>query len=104
MPETTLDSGPLTADLTNSPSPWLVAIGASAGGLEALQRFFAAVQRPTQAAFIVVQHLAPDHRSMMPELLARHTALPVQQAVAGEALLADRIYLMPAGVLMTIEH
>ncbi|MCU0922546.1 MAG: PAS domain-containing protein, partial [Burkholderiaceae bacterium] len=84
--------------------PWLVAVGASAGGLEALQRFFSAVRRPTQAAFIVVQHLAPDHRSMMPELLARHTELPVQEACAGEQLQPDRVYLMPAGVLMTLEH
>jgi two-component system, chemotaxis family, CheB/CheR fusion protein len=85
-------------------TPWIVVVGASAGGLEALQRFFAAVAAPTQAAFVVIQHLAPDHRSMMAELLARHTALPVHEAVAGERLLADHIYLMPPGVLMTIVH
>ena len=85
---------------------WIVAIGASAGGLEALQRFFSAVTAPTSAAFVVIQHLSPDHRSMMPELLARHTALPVQEAVAGAELEVDRVYLMPPGVLMTIadEH
>jgi two-component system, chemotaxis family, CheB/CheR fusion protein len=85
-------------------SPWIVVVGASAGGLEALQRFFAGVIAPTQAAFVVIQHLAPDHRSMMAELLARHTALPVHEALAGERLLADHIYLMPPGVLMTIVH
>ena len=84
--------------------PWLVALGASAGGLEALQRFFAALAPPTHAAFVVIQHLSPDHRSMMSELLARHTALPVREAVAGESLETDHIYLMPAGVLMTIEQ
>lgn len=84
--------------------PWLVALGASAGGLEALQRFFAALAPPTHAAFVVIQHLSPDHRSMMSELLARHTMLPVQEAVAGQSLEADHIYLMPAGVLMTIEQ
>jgi two-component system CheB/CheR fusion protein len=84
--------------------PWIIAIGASAGGLEALQRFFGAVKSPTNAAFVVIQHLSPDHRSMMPELLARHTVLPVQEALAGEGLAPDRVYLMPPGVLMTIEH
>ncbi|GCL64590.1 chemotaxis protein CheB [Pseudaquabacterium pictum] len=84
--------------------PWLVALGASAGGLEALQRFFGALAPPTQAAFVVIQHLSPDHRSMMSELLARHTPLPVREAVAGESLEVDHIYLMPAGVLMTIEQ
>lgn len=82
--------------------PWVVAVGASAGGLEALQRFFAAVQMPTQAAFVVIQHLAPDHRSMMDELLARHTALPVHEAVVGQSLAPDQVYLMPPGVLMTL--
>ena len=48
--------------------PWIVVVGASAGGLEALQRFFAVVAAPTQAAFVVIQHLAPDHRSMMADL------------------------------------
>jgi two-component system, chemotaxis family, CheB/CheR fusion protein len=82
--------------------PWIVAVGASAGGLEALQRFFGAVRAPTQAVFVVIQHLAPDHRSMMPELLARHCALPVQEALAGVRLEPDRVYLMPPGVSMTI--
>ena len=90
--------------LAESEGPWLVALGASAGGLEALQRFFSRLTPPTQAAFVVIQHLSPDHRSMMSELLARHTTLPVREAVAGESLEVDHIYLMPAGVLMTIEQ
>jgi two-component system, chemotaxis family, CheB/CheR fusion protein len=92
----------LTSSTGNA--PWIVVVGASAGGLEALQRFFAAVKRPTQAAFVVIQHLAPDHRSLMGELLARHTEVPVREAVAGESLETDHIYLMPPGVLMTIVH
>jgi two-component system, chemotaxis family, CheB/CheR fusion protein len=92
------------SDLVIVDTPWIVVVGASAGGLEALQRFFAAVKAPTQAAFVVIQHLAPDHRSLMGELLARHTEVPVREAVAGESLETDHIYLMPPGVLMTIVH
>lgn len=82
--------------------PWVVAIGASAGGLEALQQFFAALRNPAGAAFIVIQHLAPDHKSLMAELLARHTALPVCTAQEGMALQADQVYLMPPGVSMSL--
>ncbi|MBN8487381.1 MAG: PAS domain-containing protein [Burkholderiales bacterium] len=82
--------------------PWVVAIGASAGGLEALQQFFAALRHPTGAAFVVIQHLAPDHKSLMAELLARHTPLPVCTAQEGMALQADQVYLMPPGVSMSL--
>ena len=97
--------------LTPAPSPpdlgsetWVVAVGASAGGLEALQRFFSSLALPTQAAFVVLQHLAADHRSMMPELLGRHTALSVTTAEEGAALQADVVYLLPPGVMMTLVH
>ena len=50
-----------------------VGIGASAGGLEALERLFRAIPPDTGMAFLVVQHLSPDFKSLMPELLERHT-------------------------------
>jgi two-component system CheB/CheR fusion protein len=103
-PAASVDAAGADAPQPWTEQPWLVAVGASAGGLEALQRFFSALAPPTQAAFVVIQHLSPDHRSMMSELLARHTSLPVREAVAGESLEVDHIYLMPAGVLMTIEQ
>ncbi len=83
---------------------WVVAVGASAGGLEALQRSFAGIVVPTHAAFVVLQHLSADHKSMMLELLGRHTSLPVRTAQAHEPLLNDNIYLLPAGVMMTLDH
>ncbi len=55
----------------------VVCIGASAGGLDALERFFATCPVDTGAAFVVVQHLSPDHKSMMNTLLSRHTQMPV---------------------------
>ena len=83
-------------------TPWVVGVGASAGGLEALQRFFGALRAPTGAAFVVVQHLAPDHRSMMAELLGRQCPLPVATAEPDTPLQADQVYLMPPGVMMTL--
>ncbi|TDM09437.1 MAG: chemotaxis protein CheR [Ideonella sp. MAG2] len=92
---------PLLSQAMNSEA-WVVAVGASAGGLEALQRFFSSLTLPTQAAFVVLQHLAADHRSMMPELLGRHTALAVTTAEEGMALQTDMVYLLPPGVMMTL--
>lgn len=83
--------------------PWLVVVGASAGGLEALQAFFGALDAPTNACYVVIQHLAPDHRSLMSELLARHTTLAVQEAEAGQVLLPDHVYLMPSSVVMSLD-
>ena len=72
---------------------YIVGIGASAGGLEALERFFQAVQPHGNTAYIVVQHLSPDFRSMMGEILARLTELKIKNAKDGMLLEADTIYL-----------
>jgi two-component system CheB/CheR fusion protein len=82
--------------------PPVVGVGASAGGLDALVRFFAAVPRRSGLAYVVVQHLSPDHKSLMPELLARHTELPVVRAQDQTPIEADTIYLMPAQQDMTL--
>ncbi|BCS35644.1 hypothetical protein TBR22_A48780 [Luteitalea sp. TBR-22] len=79
------------------------AVGASAGGLEPLERFFAHVHPPTGMAFLVVQHLSPDHKSLMAELLARHTRLRVIRAADGMALEPDTIYLNPPKTDMVLE-
>ena len=63
----------------------VVGIGASAGGLEALQDFFKAMPADTGAAFVVVQHLSPDHKSLMAELLSRCTTMTVKAAQDGQA-------------------
>lgn len=75
----------------------VVGIGASAGGLDALERFFTALPLDSGAAFVVVQHLSPDHKSMMDNLLARYTAMPVRVAEQGMALAANAVYLIPPG-------
>jgi len=75
----------------------VVGIGASAGGLTALQRFFADVPRETGIAFVVVVHLSPDHESHLASVLQPHALLRVEQVTESVALEADRIYLIPPG-------
>jgi len=75
----------------------VVAIGASAGGLEALKAFFSALPADTGATCVVIQHLSPDHKSMMDNLLARATRMPVCVAEDGQALCANAVYLIPSG-------
>ena len=57
----------------------MVGIGASAGGLEALEQFLSHLPPDSGMAFIIVQHLDPTHKGMLPELLQRATPMPVQQ-------------------------
>src|SRR5262249_4508473 len=73
----------------------VVGIGASAGGLDALERFFDSLPLETGAAFVLVQHLSPDFKSLMSELLARHTRLPIQLVEDGMQVEADHVYLIP---------
>jgi two-component system, chemotaxis family, CheB/CheR fusion protein len=73
----------------------IVGIGASAGGLEALEQLFDGIPPDTGLAFVVVQHLSPDFRSLMDELIARHSEMPVVLAHNNMPVLANHIYLMP---------
>ncbi|MBS2020007.1 MAG: PAS domain-containing protein [Deltaproteobacteria bacterium] len=76
-------------------TPHIVGIGASAGGLEAIEQFFDHLPRVTGAAYVVVQHLSPDFKSLMDELLARHTNLPIKLVEDGMTVLPNTIYLIP---------
>ena len=75
---------------------FIVGIGASAGGLEALSDLIGALPDDLGVPYIVVQHLSPTHRSMMVPLLARETTMLVKDAEDGEAPLANVIYVTPA--------
>ncbi len=77
--------------------PPIVGIGASAGGLESLEKLFRALPARTGAAFVVIQHLSPDFKSLMDELLARFTDLTVHRAAAGIRPEADHVYLLQPG-------
>lgn len=74
---------------------WVVGIGSSAGGLEALQAFVSHLPKNLNAAVIVAQHLAPHAKSMLVELLSRQSTLPVSVAIDGEKLKAGQIYIVP---------
>jgi two-component system CheB/CheR fusion protein len=73
----------------------VVGIGASAGGLEALEQLFARMPEQTGVAFVVVQHLSPDFKTQMPELLSRWTRMPVRIAEHEMPVEADTVYVMP---------
>jgi two-component system, chemotaxis family, CheB/CheR fusion protein len=77
----------------------LVAIGASAGGIEAFRQFFEKMPPDSGLAFVVVLHLAPSRKSMLPEILARWTAMPVAEAHDGAAIEADRVLVIPGGAV-----
>lgn len=81
-----------------------VAIGASAGGLEAIETFFAHMPGDSNLAFIVIQHLSPDYKSLMVELLSKKTSLPVHRIEDGMQVLPNHIYLIPPKSNLTIFH
>ncbi|WP_299197799.1 chemotaxis protein CheB [uncultured Amphritea sp.] len=87
-----------------SSSRYFVGIGASAGGLEAISSFFKHMPLDTGLTFIVIQHLSPDYKSMMDELLSKVTAIPVHVVKDGVEALANNIYLIPPRQNMTIFH
>jgi two-component system CheB/CheR fusion protein len=95
-------------DMVNLKSPErelvVVGLGASAGGLEALQHFFDNVAPDTTMAFVVVQHLSPDFKSLMDELLARHTELPIHLVENAMLVEAGHVYLIPPKKEMIISE
>ena len=94
----------LPALLTGGARPFIAAIGASAGGLEALTQFFTHLPAKSGVAFVVVMHRSPDVASMLAELLGKHTALPVTEALDNTRVLPDHIYLAPAHEDLAILH
>lgn len=73
----------------------IVGIGASAGGLAALESFLSAVQPHSGMAYVVVQHLDPTQKTLLTELLQRITSMPVREAVQGMRLEPDKVFVIP---------
>ncbi len=80
----------------------VVGIGASAGGLEACQKFVSASPAKTGMAFILVQHLEPTHESMMVDLLSAHSRLTVLQAANGMPNEREHLYIIPPGTYLSV--
>ncbi len=80
----------------------IVGIGASAGGLEAFKAFFAHMPADAEFAFVLVQHLAPDHTSLLAELVGRGTSMPVIEAVQGMRVEPRHVYVIPPNATLTI--
>ncbi len=96
-------SGPIKSDASD-PAPCakeaelpflIVGVGASAGGLDALNEFFAEVSNTTGVAFIVIQHLSPDFKSMMSHLVSKHTKITVVDAEDDMPVEPDHVYVLP---------
>ncbi|MEQ9491530.1 MAG: CheR family methyltransferase [Alphaproteobacteria bacterium] len=81
----------------------VVGIGASAGGLSACKKFLSTLPPDTGMAFILVQHLDPTHKSMMVDLLAGSTAMPVLQATHGMKVQANHFYVIPPGYYLAVQ-
>jgi two-component system CheB/CheR fusion protein len=82
--------------------PPVAGIGASAGGLDAFKKLFAAMPRDSGIAFVLVPHLDPAHESLMVELLARHTKMLVAEAENNMPVKANHVYIIPPNKYMTI--
>ena len=96
---------PTSLRVIKPPAPfYIVGIGTSAGGLEALQDFFNNCPTNTGMAFIIVQHLSPNYKSLMPELLARNTSMKINEAHKDELVEPDHIYLIPSNKNITIKN
>ena len=80
----------------------VVGIGASAGGLEAATELVAALPADGGMAYVLVQHLDPDHDSLMVPLLATHTRLAVREAAEGMAVERDHVYVIPPDAYLAV--
>lgn len=85
-------------------TPVIIALGASAGGLDALEQFFAQIPAASGVAFVVIQHLEPNHQGMLPELLQRVTPLTVIQAGDRMSVKPDWVYVIPPNRDLSILH
>jgi chemotaxis response regulator CheB len=79
-------------------------MGASAGGLEAFEQFFSHLPLDTGLAFVLVPHLEPTHKGMMPELLGRHTKMPVVEVEDGMKVQPNHVYVIPPNADLAILH
>src|SRR4051812_41737529 len=83
---------------------YITAIGASAGGLEAITELFDNIPYDTGSSFIIISHLSPDYKSLLAELLSKHTKMKVSDAEDGIIVKPNHVYVIPSKKTMTISH
>ncbi|MCB1841638.1 MAG: hypothetical protein KDI09_01640, partial [Halioglobus sp.] len=81
----------------------IVGVGASAGGLAAYKQLLDSLPPDTGLTFVLIQHLDPAHESLMAELLAKHSAMPVVQVQTGMPIQANHIYIIPPNTFLRVE-
>ena len=96
--------GPLALTDTSPLTAPVVALGASAGGLQAFEQFLAAMPADSGMAFVVIQHLDRRHPSILPEILQRSTAMPVVQAQDQMPLQPNRVHVCPPNFDLGVVH
>ncbi len=82
----------------------IAGIGASAGGVEALEGFFRGLPDQPRLALVVVTHLSPERESKLHEIVARYTSLPVHVAADGTRVEPDHVYVLPANAILSIDQ
>jgi two-component system, chemotaxis family, CheB/CheR fusion protein len=89
---------------TQHDDTYVIGIGASAGGLEAINELFDNISDSNHVAFIVVQHLSSDYKSLLVELLGKHTHMPVEEARHRQKVEAGKVYVIPNNKELTIHN
>jgi two-component system, chemotaxis family, CheB/CheR fusion protein len=85
-------------------SPLIVGLGASAGGLDAFKTFFENMPADSGMAFVLVQHLSPDHKSALADILSKAAAMPVVEAEDGASVTGNHVYVIPPDATLTIKN
>jgi len=91
------------ATTTDAPFP-IVAIAASAGGLEAFTELLSHLPTDTGMAFVLIQHLDPSHKSLLTEILTRTTTMPVSEVVEGAVVKPNEVYIIPPNKKMLLSE
>jgi len=94
--------GKQTLDKKSEDKCLVIGIGASAGGLEALESLFLAMPEDSGASFVIVSHLDPSHESILPELIQKKTSMTVEQVKDNRRILPNKVYIIPPNKEMII--
>ena len=84
--------------------PLIVGIGASAGGLDAFKAFFKNMPADTAMTFVLIQHLSPEHKSLLADLLGKVTAMPVIEAENNTTMASNSVYIIPPDATLTLKQ